>query len=94
MRRDLLHWEQALQLANKLAPDQIPYISRQYAQQLEFTYADGCKDKCDLWFCHLIVMCCSGDYSGALYNYETAITKKSEVSYVPYFFGSCFYSMN
>ncbi|KAK3876370.1 hypothetical protein Pcinc_018852 [Petrolisthes cinctipes] len=37
MRRDLLHWDQALQLAKKLSPDQIPYISREYAQQLEFT---------------------------------------------------------
>ena len=37
MRRDLLHWDQALQLANKLAPQQIPVISREYAQQLEFT---------------------------------------------------------
>lgn len=36
MRRDLLHWDQALQLAKKLAPDQVPYISREYAQQLEF----------------------------------------------------------
>ncbi|XP_019617748.1 PREDICTED: WD repeat-containing protein 19-like [Branchiostoma belcheri] len=37
MRRDLLHWDQALQLAKRLAPDQIPYISKEYAQQLEFT---------------------------------------------------------
>ncbi|KAJ8298131.1 hypothetical protein KUTeg_024662 [Tegillarca granosa] len=37
MRRDLLHWDSALQLAKALAPDQIPYISREYAQQLEFT---------------------------------------------------------
>eukprot|EP00118_Oscarella_pearsei_P011922 m.83949 g.83949 ORF g.83949 m.83949 type:complete len:1349 (+) comp36373_c0_seq7:62-4108(+) len=36
MRRDLLHWEQALKLAKNLAPDQMPYISREYAQQLEF----------------------------------------------------------
>ncbi|XP_066952339.1 LOW QUALITY PROTEIN: WD repeat-containing protein 19 [Macrobrachium rosenbergii] len=36
MRRDLLHWDQSLHLAKKLAPDQIPYISREYAQQLEF----------------------------------------------------------
>ncbi|OQR75032.1 WD repeat-containing protein 19-like [Tropilaelaps mercedesae] len=33
MRRDLLHWEQALQLAKHLAPDEMPY--REYAQQLE-----------------------------------------------------------
>lgn len=37
MRRDLLHWDSALQLARALAPGQIPYISREYAQQLEFT---------------------------------------------------------
>ena len=37
MRRDLLHWDQALELAKNLAPEQIPYISREYAQQLEFT---------------------------------------------------------
>ncbi|XP_041357231.1 WD repeat-containing protein 19-like isoform X2 [Gigantopelta aegis] len=37
MRRDLLHWDSALQLAKALAPEQIPYISREYAQQLEFT---------------------------------------------------------
>nr|CAD7392000.1 unnamed protein product [Timema cristinae] len=36
MRRDLLQWDQALQLASKLAPDQIPYIACEYAQQLEF----------------------------------------------------------
>ena len=36
MRRDLLHWEQSLKLARTLAPEQIPYISRAYAQQLEF----------------------------------------------------------
>jgi WD repeat-containing protein 19 len=36
MQRDLLHWEQALNLAKKLDPEQIPHISRQYAQQLEF----------------------------------------------------------
>lgn len=37
MRQDLLHWDQALQLAAKLAPEQLPYIAREYAQQLEFT---------------------------------------------------------
>lgn len=36
MRRDLLQWEQALKLAKDLAPAQIPYISREFAQQLEF----------------------------------------------------------
>ncbi|XP_067949190.1 WD repeat-containing protein 19-like isoform X2 [Watersipora subatra] len=37
MRRDLMHWDSALSLARRLAPDQIPYISKEYAQQLEFT---------------------------------------------------------
>ncbi|CAH1776664.1 unnamed protein product [Owenia fusiformis] len=37
MRRDLLNWDSALKLAKSLAPDQIPYISKEYAQQLEFT---------------------------------------------------------
>ena len=37
MRRDLLQWDSALQLAKALAPDQLPFISKEYAQQLEFT---------------------------------------------------------
>jgi len=37
MRHDLLHWDQALNLAGTLAPNQIPFISKEYAQQLEFT---------------------------------------------------------
>ncbi|KAK6745813.1 hypothetical protein RB195_012122 [Necator americanus] len=36
MRRDLLDWSKALALAEQLAPAEIPYISREYAQQLEF----------------------------------------------------------
>ncbi|XP_014673105.1 PREDICTED: WD repeat-containing protein 19-like [Priapulus caudatus] len=36
MRRDLLHWDRALQLAARLAPEEITFISREYAQQLEF----------------------------------------------------------
>lgn len=35
--KDLLQWEQAIVLADTLAPEQIPYIAREYAQQLEFT---------------------------------------------------------
>lgn len=34
--RDLLQWEQAIALAETLAPDQIPLIAREYAHQLEF----------------------------------------------------------
>ncbi|XP_072262418.1 WD repeat-containing protein 19 [Pyxicephalus adspersus] len=37
VRRDLQHWDSALQLAKRLAPDQIPFISKEYAIQLEFT---------------------------------------------------------
>ncbi|XP_077157824.1 WD repeat-containing protein 19 isoform X1 [Paroedura picta] len=37
MRRDLQHWDSALQLAKRLAPDEIPFISKEYAVQLEFT---------------------------------------------------------
>ena len=37
LRRDLMHWDTALQLANRLAPEQIPYIAKEYGQQLEFT---------------------------------------------------------
>ncbi|XP_046901307.1 WD repeat-containing protein 19 isoform X3 [Hypomesus transpacificus] len=36
MRRDLQHWDSALMLARRLAQDQIPFISKEYAVQLEF----------------------------------------------------------
>ena len=36
MRRDLMHWDQALQLAEKLAPEQVPLLSKECASQLEF----------------------------------------------------------
>jgi WD repeat-containing protein 19 len=36
MRRDLMHWDPALRLAEKLAPDQVPVLSKECAQQLEF----------------------------------------------------------
>uniref|UniRef100_A0A1I7VRZ3 WD repeat-containing protein 19 n=1 Tax=Loa loa TaxID=7209 RepID=A0A1I7VRZ3_LOALO len=36
MRRDLLHWDKALSLATRLAEEEIPMISKEYAQQLEF----------------------------------------------------------
>lgn len=35
--RDLLQWEQAIALAETLAPEQIPLIAREFAHQLEFT---------------------------------------------------------
>ncbi|NXY87829.1 WDR19 protein, partial [Alcedo cyanopectus] len=37
MRKDLQHWDSALQMAKRLAPEQIPFLSKQYAVQLEFT---------------------------------------------------------
>ncbi|XP_035492016.2 WD repeat-containing protein 19 isoform X2 [Scophthalmus maximus] len=36
MRRDLLQWDSALMLAKRLAEDQIPFISKEYAIHLEF----------------------------------------------------------
>jgi len=36
MRRDLMHWDTALQLARTLAEADVPFISREYAQRLEF----------------------------------------------------------
>ncbi|XP_017073272.1 WD repeat-containing protein 19 isoform X2 [Drosophila eugracilis] len=41
--RDLLQWDQALLLAHKNDPQEVPYIAREYAQQLEFTgnYTDA-----------------------------------------------------
>eukprot|EP00755_Sulcionema_specki_P023223 Sspe_Gene.78375::Locus_49029_Transcript_1_1_Confidence_1.000_Length_4205::g.78375::m.78375/K19671/WDR19, IFT144; WD repeat-containing protein 19 len=36
MRRNLMHWNEALELSEKLSPESIPYISREYATQLEF----------------------------------------------------------
>ncbi|XP_072162557.1 WD repeat-containing protein 19 isoform X2 [Bemisia tabaci] len=37
MRIDILHWDSALQLANTLAPEMLPFISKEYAFQLEFS---------------------------------------------------------
>lgn len=37
LRRDLLHWERALQMASRLAPDETAAIAKEFAQQLEFT---------------------------------------------------------
>ncbi|AYU79350.1 wd repeat-containing protein 19 [Leishmania donovani] len=36
MRRDMMQWERALTLAAQLAPEEVPVISREYAQQLEY----------------------------------------------------------
>jgi len=32
-----MQWDMALELARRLAEDEVPFISREYAQQLEFT---------------------------------------------------------
>ncbi|KAK4886815.1 hypothetical protein RN001_003086 [Aquatica leii] len=65
MRRDLLQWDQALQLSRKMASDQIPYISREYAQQLEFIgnyseaylhYEKGLQENIDLE--HILICKC------------------------------------
>ncbi|XP_058805723.1 WD repeat-containing protein 19 [Phymastichus coffea] len=37
LRRDLMQWVAALKLAQTLKPDEIPFIAREYAQQLELT---------------------------------------------------------
>jgi len=36
MRMDLLHWNEALKLAETLSPREVPEISVEYARQLEF----------------------------------------------------------
>ncbi|VDN11625.1 unnamed protein product [Dibothriocephalus latus] len=58
MRRDLLHWDAALQLARSLQPSQVPLISREYAFELECRALDRtpCADKASLlegveWLC-------------------------------------------
>lgn len=37
LRRDLMQWVHALSLAQSLKPEEMPFIAREYAQQLEFT---------------------------------------------------------
>lgn len=46
--RDLLQWEQAIALAETLAPEQIPLIAREYAHQLEFALVS----QCSIFFFH------------------------------------------
>lgn len=36
MRRDVQHWERALELARTVAPEELPAIAKEYAIQLEF----------------------------------------------------------
>jgi hypothetical protein len=37
MRRSILDWDRALKLAQEIAKDQLPFVSLEYATQLEFT---------------------------------------------------------
>uniref|UniRef100_A0A915JBW9 WD repeat-containing protein 19 n=1 Tax=Romanomermis culicivorax TaxID=13658 RepID=A0A915JBW9_ROMCU len=41
MRRDLLQWDKALTLADRLKPYEIPFIAKEHAQQLEGNYANS-----------------------------------------------------
>jgi WD repeat-containing protein 19 len=36
MRRDMMQWERAIALAQQLAPEEVPVLSREFAQQLEY----------------------------------------------------------
>lgn len=40
MRKHLFHWDSALKLALTLSPKEVPLISKEYAEQLEFTYVN------------------------------------------------------
>ena len=77
MRQDLLHWNQALNLAKTLAPDQLPFISIEYAQQLEFMYIILCNYNIFLQI--NLCMLCSGDYANALVYFERGITSDPQV---------------
>ena len=74
MHRDLLNWEQALKLATRLAIEEIPYISKEYALQLEFTFAMS-----DVLICSVAHIVCSGQYFDALGTYERAVTNIAKV---------------
>lgn len=39
MRRDIQHWDRALELAQSIAPSELPLIAKEYAIQLELLYA-------------------------------------------------------
>ena len=73
MHRDLLNWEQALKLATHLAPEEIPYISKEYALQLEFRF-DGIGFSISLTDKQT-----SGQYHEALAQYELAVTNNPKV---------------
>lgn len=51
MRKHLFHWDAALKLAVTLSPKEVPMISKEYAEQLEFTYVF-------LYFLFFYYFCC------------------------------------
>ena len=97
MHRDLLNWEQALKLATRLAIEEIPYISKEYALQLEFTFAVS-----DVPIYSVAHIVCSGQYFDALGTYERAVTNiakvlpphKTKISFVIIFCSSSFSSQD
>lgn len=38
MRRDIQHWDRALELAQSIAPSELSLISKKYAMHLELMY--------------------------------------------------------
>lgn len=79
--RDLLQWEQAMSLAETLAPEQIPVIAREYAQQLEFTYGIiqfVSSSSLLIWINFHEFS--SGNYSEALLHYEKGINYQNSDS--------------
>ncbi|KAJ3227474.1 WD repeat-containing protein 19 [Clydaea vesicula] len=70
LRRDLMHWEQALNLAQTLAPQEVTIIAKEYAHQLEF---DGI-----IFFSQLLSTFFKlAKYSEAFAMYEKALSTSS-----------------
>ncbi len=70
-----------MSLAETLAPEQIPVIAREYAQQLEFTYGIdllSLSKLSELNFSSLKIF--SGNYSEALLHYEKGINYQNNDS--------------
>ena len=68
MRRDLLEWPKALVLAETMDPKEIPFLSKEYAQELELTQASISGP----FFQRLNF---SGDHANALANYEKGVVE-------------------
>lgn len=75
MRRDLLDWSKALALAEQLSPTEIPYISREYAQQLEFMWELVWNVQKSQKY---LVLIFRGDYPNALVHYENGIIENPD----------------